>query len=76
MKKEFNVNLLVFCLLFAFSVPVYSEIAKGKFGVGLNYPGLGARYFISDKISVELKTQIEKDISVSGLRGYYYREKA
>jgi len=67
MRKCFS----LFILLLATHC-LYGEVAKGKFGVGLNYPGLGVRYFLSDKISVELKSQIEKDIFIGGLRGYYY----
>lgn len=73
MKKGLPVkSALFFCLLFTLSFPVYAELAKGDFGVGLNYPGLGVRYFLCDKISLEGKGQFEKDIFVGGLRGYYY----
>ena len=50
----------------------FAEVSKGDFGVGLNYPGFGARYFFSNKISGELKGQMEEDVFVGGLRGYYY----
>lgn len=51
---------------------VYGGVAKGDIGVGVNYPGAGVRYFLSDKISLELKGQYEKDIILGGLRGYWY----
>lgn len=73
MKKGLMVrSALFFCLFFTFSFPVYAGFVKGDFGIGLNYPGFGVRYFLSDKISLEGKGQFEKDIFVGGLRGYYY----
>lgn len=72
MRRKLIVRLLtVVCMLFSFSF-VFGEVGKGDFGVGINYPGLGARYFLSDKISLELKGQFETNITVGGLRGYYY----
>lgn len=72
MRRKLIVRLLtVVCMLFSFSF-VFGEIGKGDFGVNINYPGLGARYFLSDKISLELKGQFETNITVGGLRGYYY----
>ena len=67
MKKFFGV-----VFLFVVCTCIYGEVAKKDIAVGVNFPGLGARYFLSDKISLELKGQIETDIFVSGLRGYYY----
>ncbi len=67
MKRFFGV-----VLLFVVCSCLYGEVAKSDFGIGVNYPGIGARYFFSDKMSLELKGQIEKDIVVVGLRGYYY----
>ncbi|MFA5779950.1 MAG: hypothetical protein WC947_07415 [Elusimicrobiota bacterium] len=70
MSRKFVLKLFLFCLLT--SSCLYGEVAKGDLGIGVNFPGLGARYFFSDKISVELKGQLETDIVVGGLRGYYY----
>lgn len=73
MKKGLPVKSVLFLfLLLTLSSQASGEIAKGKFGLGLNYPGLGVRYFLCDKISLEGKGQFEKDIFVGGLRGYYY----
>lgn len=73
MKRMFKLKpVLCVCLLSMLSFPVYGGVAKGDFGVGLNYPGLGMRYFLSDGISVELKGQVGDDIVIGGLRGYYY----
>jgi len=42
-----------------------------KWGIGLNYPGISAKYGISPKFAVELRGQFGKDIFVVGPRGYY-----
>jgi len=52
--------------------PVTRNIARGDFGIGLNYPGLSLRYFLFNRLSVEIKGQYEKDISVGGIRMNYY----
>ena len=67
MKKFFGV-----VFLFVVCTCLYGEVAKKDIAIGVNFPGIGARYFFSDKISAELKGQLEKDIVVGGLRGYYY----
>jgi len=71
MRKFLKVSLLTF-VAFIMSYSIYADVNKGKFGIALNYPGLGIKYFLSNKIAVELKGQNETDIFVSGLRGYYY----
>lgn len=45
---------------------------RGTFGVGLNYPGVGLRYFFVDRYAAEIRGQFEKDILVAGLRVYRY----
>ncbi|MBI5574511.1 MAG: hypothetical protein HY919_08200 [Elusimicrobia bacterium] len=75
MSRKFvlkSVCLFLGCCILFLGTFVYGEVAKSDFAIGVNYPGIGARYFFSDKISAELKGQIEKDIFVGGLRGYYY----
>jgi hypothetical protein len=59
--------VLVVCAL---SAPVSAEPRKGAFGIGLNYPGLGVRYLVTDALTVEGKIQTETDILVAGLRLY------
>jgi len=66
-----GITLAVLSLLFSFSF-AYGEVTKGDLAIGVNYPGLGVRYFLSDKVSLELKGQAEGNIVVGGLRGYYY----
>jgi len=53
-------------------LPVSAEAAKGDLSVGLNYPGLGVKYSISNKIALEVKGQSAMDITVIGLRGNYF----
>jgi hypothetical protein len=43
MNKKFIV-LITVCLLFNRYL-TFAEIAKSEFSVGLNYPGIAARYF-------------------------------
>lgn len=47
-------------------------IGRGDFCVGLNYPGLGMRYFLGNRLSLEIKGQHEKDITVVGMRMNFY----
>ena len=48
------------------------DIGKGTFAVGVNYPGLGVKYFVTDNYAAELKGQGESGNDVGGLRGYRY----
>jgi hypothetical protein len=70
-KKLIVLFIIIVCIFFNYSF-VFAEVAKGDFSIGLNYPGFGAKYFFSNKISGELKSQMENNIFVGGLRGYYY----
>lgn len=65
-------GILVISAIFVFYSLIYGEISGKKFGIGINFPGIGLRYFLSDKISLELKGQYEPDILVAGVRGYRY----
>ncbi len=67
MIKTLAVLFLLCNLSFA-----YGEVIKGDLAIGVNYPGLGVRYFLSDKVSLEIKGQAGENIAVGGLRGYYY----
>jgi len=46
---------------------------RGTVGIDLNYPGLGIRYFTTDRLSWELRGQYEPGAPVVGVRGYYYQ---
>lgn len=71
-NKAMRKLLLLSILFLTFSVPPCAGLNNGDFGIGINYPGIGIRYFFSNKISLEGKGQFDKDIVVGGLRGYYY----
>jgi hypothetical protein len=47
-------------------------IGRGQFGVGLNTPGIGARYFIVNDLSLEARGQLEKGVTVVGMRACKY----
>ena len=66
--------ILVVSLLCTPAVSAVGEnnISHSTFGLGLNYPGLGARYFLTEHYCLEAKGQFEKDILVGGLRVYRY----
>ena len=49
-----------------------NDIGKGTFAAGLNYPGLGFKYFLSDDYALEVKGQGQNGDDVAGLRGYRY----
>ena len=48
------------------------DIGRGTAGLGLNYPGLGIRYFISNRCALEVKGQADKTAAIGGLRVYDY----
>ncbi|MDI6792841.1 MAG: hypothetical protein QME81_08260 [bacterium] len=50
---------------------LFAEQEGKRYGVGVNYPGLGLKYGISSKTTLELKAQFGKDILVVGSRYYY-----
>jgi hypothetical protein len=66
MKKTISIGF--FLILIIFSNNVFGEENKGKFAIGLNYPGFSVRYFKSDRIAWEAKLQAETNILVVGAR--------
>ena len=46
------------------------EARQGSFGLSLNYPGAGIRYFVSDLCVLEAKGQADGGTMVGGLRVY------
>ncbi|MFA6004735.1 MAG: hypothetical protein WC881_11785 [Elusimicrobiota bacterium] len=56
----------------AYAADAGSGVGKGTFGLGLNYPGLGLRYFLNDRNALEAKAQVDKDVVLGGLRLYNY----
>jgi hypothetical protein len=69
-----KIKIVLLCssmlVVFALAAPSSAETQKGDFGIGLNYPGLGVRYLVSDNTAIEAKVQTEPDILVAGLRLY------
>lgn len=72
MKTKVPVLFSSVLVVLALAAPVFGESQKGDFGIGLNYPGVGVRYQMSAKTSIEAKVQTETDILVAGLRMYRY----
>jgi len=68
-----RIFLFCFCLLLCLDLPVHSY--WGKFGISLNYPGVGFKYIYRTKNIFELRLQYlpteESDTTLFGLR--YYR---
>jgi len=70
--KRWSSALFMFAALWACSLPAFGAGSHGPWAVGVNYPGLGLRYFLNDSWAVEAKGQFESSISVLGLRSYLY----
>mgnify|MGYP001044483381 CR=1 FL=1 len=72
-QKIFTVRSLLVLLILVFAFHCVSEAIdnKGKIGIGLNYPGVGIRYGLTKKFTLEAKGQFGSDISLGGLRVYY-----
>lgn len=79
MRNKVKTSIFIFLAFAVFNSPVYAVVtaegfSKGTVGVGLNYPGIGARYFFLDSWAVEARGQFEKDIWVAGARlSRYFR---
>jgi len=67
MKKLF---LLVVSVLLFSSLAQASDL-KGRFGIGLNWPGIQARYGITNSILAEFKAQFASNNTTIGGREYY-----
>ncbi|MEK7388221.1 MAG: hypothetical protein AAB036_00835 [Elusimicrobiota bacterium] len=46
--------------------------SPGTLGLSLNVPGIGVRYFLTERYSFEAKAQTSKNTVVAGLRTYRY----
>jgi hypothetical protein len=62
-------TLFLLSSIFFLTNPAWGSERK-KWAIGLNYPGIGARYALSSNWAIEAKGQIETDITVVGLRVY------
>lgn len=52
-----------------------SKFEKGSFGLSLNYPGFGFRYFQNANLAIEPRLQIDQGVVIGGVRGYRYLKK-
>jgi len=65
-------GLITVSVLLLLSSLVKAEDLSGRFGLGLNYPGISIKYGLSSKFAIEARGQFGDNISVYGVRGYYY----
>ena len=54
----------------AYGADFIAAAGKGAYGLSLNYPGAGIKYYLSDNFALELKGQADADVKVGGLRLY------
>lgn len=79
MRNKVKVLVVFICACMVFNSPARGAVteegfSKGTFGVGLNYPGIGARYFFLDRYAAEVRGQFATDIFVAGVRvSRYFR---
>ena len=52
--------------------PSDDEIGAGTFSLGVNYPGVGLKYFLSDSYALEARGQAQSGDDVGGVRAYRY----
>ncbi len=71
MKYAIKTAGLLFFLFLLYS-PVAGAEFVPRWGLGLNYPGAGIKYFFNDRLSLELRGQFAEDIVIGGLRSNYY----
>ena len=67
-----GIALIVSVILSSISIAEDYRLSAGRLGVGLNFPGLGVRYFVLEKTPLELRMQIEPDVIVPSLRAFRY----
>ncbi|MFW6134236.1 MAG: hypothetical protein ACOC5R_01510 [Elusimicrobiota bacterium] len=71
MMKKISIAIILVIAMMTVSNGITAGTGK-KLAVGINYPGLGVRYGITDSVCMELKGQYQDDIIVAGLRSYKY----
>ena len=54
------------------TAPAGRELEAGRLGIGLNSPGAGIRYLVSDRICVEARGQYLPDVIAAGPRACVY----
>lgn len=48
----------------------FNAAGKGAYGLSLNYPGAGVKYFFSDRYAMEIRGQAAEGVTAGGLRFY------
>jgi hypothetical protein len=70
MKKTLLFTLMGIIMVIFSNPSLADDIdMKGKIGIGLNYPGISARYGLDPKLVIEIKSQSANGVSVSRLLG-------
>ncbi len=64
-------KILILIYLLFISSPVLAQF-ENKMGLGLNYPGISFKYFVTKYIALEPKIQLANDVFAGGIRGNYY----
>ncbi len=71
--QQMAFGIAAVCLFVSvFPIPSHAEGPNRRLGIGINYSGVGVRYFFTRQFALELKAQHETDVSLGGLRGYLY----
>lgn len=73
-----RITAVTICLCFAllndsnraYGEEFVSKAEKGAYGLSLNYPGGGIKYYMSDYFVLEAKGQVDGNVKVGGLRLY------
>jgi len=65
-------KIAVFLFLNVLCLPFFLDAEQGNFALGLNYPGISLKAFIFPRSALELRHQSAEDVSVTGLRNYFY----
>jgi hypothetical protein len=73
MKRGVDISILTVFSLFA--VFTHAMNKTGDYGIGVNYPGVGFRYFINNRVAIEGRAQRDEEVLAGGLRGILYAGK-
>lgn len=65
-----KILIIMVWLIILPSIAIASSFDQ-RWGIGLNYPGLGLKYKINSKNTIEIRTQVGKDILAMGPRYYH-----
>ena len=68
-------KVILMLMLLLCAVSARAQMEKGDMAAVLNWPGIGFKNFLQDHLAGEIKYQTAEDVTVTGLRGYYYFSK-